>query len=110
MRAAACLTTAARSGLRLTILGRVGTLPVLCHELVELFLVPGMAQAIEEFPEFGLLFLEAPQGFHAVLVEGAVTARGWTERKTATLHAVAYPLHLGLHPLHLVRPFFCSRV
>src|SRR5258708_5990760 len=81
--------------------------PMLRHELVELFLVLGVAQAIEEIPDLGLLFLEAPQGFHAVFVEGAVAARGRTETaetEAATLHAAAHPLHLVLHPLHLVRP------
>src|SRR5205807_560068 len=93
-----------KSGLGLTVLGRWGrTLPMLGHELVELFLVLGVTQAIEEIPEFGLLLLEPPQGFHAVLVEGAVAARGRTERKAAALHAIAHPLHLVLHPLHLVR-------
>src|ERR1700676_3503509 len=80
------------------------TLPVLRHELVELFLVLGVTQAIEEIPEFGLLFLKAPQGLHAVLVEGAVAARGRTEWKAAALHVVAHPFHLVLHPLHFVRP------
>src|SRR5260370_42387459 len=77
---------------------------MLRHELVELFLVLGVTQAIEEILEFGLLLLEAPQRFHAVFVEGAVAARGRTERKAAPLHVVAHPLHLVLHPLHLVRP------
>src|SRR6476659_7979219 len=94
-----------KSGLGLTILGRRGrTLPMLRHELVELFLVLGVTQAIEEIAEFGLLFLEPPQGFHAVVVKGAVAAGGRTERKAAALHAIAHPLHLVLHPLHLVRP------
>ena len=78
---------------------------MLRHELVELFLVLGVAQAIEKILEFGLLLLEALQGFHAVFVEGAVAARGRTaEAEAAALHPVAHPLHLVLHPLHLVRP------
>ena len=52
---------------------------MLRHELVELFLVLGVAQAIEEIAEFGLLLFEAPQRFHAVFVEGAIAARGRTE-------------------------------
>ena len=52
---------------------------MLRHELVELFLVLGVTQAIQEILEFGLLLLEAPQGVHAVFVEGAVAARGRTE-------------------------------
>src|ERR1019366_8850705 len=72
---------------------------------VELFLVLGVTQPIEEIPEFGLLLLEALQGFHAVFVEGAIAARRRTaEAEAATLHAAAHPLHLVLHPLHLVRP------
>src|SRR6266436_10168222 len=86
------------------IVRRGGTLPMLRHELVELFLVLGVTQAIEEIPEFDLLFLEPPQGFHAVLVKGAIAAGGRTERKAAALHPIAHPLHLVLHPLHLVRP------
>ena len=93
---------------------------VLRHELIELFLVLGVTQPIEEVAEFGLLFLKAPQRFHAVFVEGAVAARGRTEAaKAAALHVIAHPLHLVLHPLHLVltsdpddssNPFSCSRV
>src|SRR6185312_6281834 len=80
---------------------------VLRHEGVELFLVLGVAQAIEEIPELDLLFLEPAQGFHAVLVEGAVAAGGLAETKAAkaaAFHAVTHPVHLVLHPLHLVLP------
>src|SRR3981081_1689890 len=95
-----------KSGLRLTVRGRWRrTLAVLRHELVELFLVLGVTQPIEEILELGLLLLEAAQGFHAVFVEGAVAAGGRAEaaeRKAAALHAVPHPLHLVLHPLHLV--------
>lgn len=76
---------------------------MLRHELVELFLVLGVAQPVQEIPEFGLLFFQAPQGFHAVFVEGAVAAGGRSEAETAALHAVLHPLHFVLHPLHLVR-------
>ena len=74
---------------------------------VELFLVLGVAQAVEEILELDLLFLEPLQGFRAVLVEGAVAARGRTEAEAAeaaALHAIAHPVHLVLHPLHLVLP------
>src|SRR6202163_4308902 len=94
------------SPLALRLIVRRGrTLLVLRHELVELFLVLGVAQAIEEIPEFGLLFLKPPQGFDAVFVEGAVAARGRTETaeaEAAAFHVAAHPLHLVLHPLHLV--------
>jgi len=45
--------------LRLTVRGRRRAGAVLRHELVELFLVLGVAQAIEEILELVLLFLEA---------------------------------------------------
>src|ERR1700739_2639376 len=80
---------------------------MLRHELVEFFLVLGVAQPVEEIPELGLLFLEAAQRFHAVFVEGAVATRGGaetTEAEAAAPHAVWHPLHLVLHPLHLVLP------
>src|SRR4249920_820577 len=78
------------------------TLLVLRHELVELVLVLGVAQPIEEFLEFDLLLLEALQRLDAVFVEGAVAAgrRAEAEPKTAAFHAAAHPVHLVLHPLH----------
>src|SRR5215467_13332256 len=54
---------------------RRGARAPLRHELIELGLVLGHAQAAEELVEFALLLLEPPQGFRAVLVEGAVAAR-----------------------------------
>src|SRR5688572_3079889 len=45
------------------------------HELVELGLVLGLAQAVEEALEFLLLILEAAQRLLAILVEGAIAAR-----------------------------------
>src|SRR5215217_915368 len=100
-----------RDALRLALLRLVvrrgRTLLVLRHELVELFLVLGVTQAIEEILELDLLFFETLQGFRAVFVEGAVAARGRTEAeagKAPALHAAAHPLHLVLHPLHLVLP------
>src|SRR5205085_1599523 len=74
------------SRLGLTVRGRRRTLFMLCHELVELFLVLGVTQAIEEIAEFALLFFQPPEGFHAVLIERAVAARRRTERKTAAFH------------------------
>src|SRR5206468_7912548 len=68
-------------------------LPVLGHELVELLLVLGVAQPIQEFAELGLLVLKPPQGFHAVLVEGAVAAAGRAEAE-----AEPAPLHAATHP------------
>src|SRR5450756_1885014 len=53
------------SSLGLTVLGRRRTLLVLRHELVELVLVLGVAQAVQEHPEFGLLLFETLQRFHA---------------------------------------------
>jgi hypothetical protein len=65
---------ASASGLRLAIRGRRRTGALLGHELVELLLVLGVTQAIEEIAEFGLLFLETPQSFRAVFVERPVAA------------------------------------
>src|SRR6202044_2949726 len=77
---------------------------MLRHELVELFLVLGVAQPIEEFAELLLLVLKPPQRLHAVVVEGAVAARRRPEGEATALHAIAHPFHFVLHPLHLVRP------
>src|ERR1700761_6774557 len=82
---------------------------VLRHERIELFLVLGVAQAIEEILELDLLLLEPPQRIGAVLVEGAIATRGRAEAEAAAvglprLHVAAHPLHLVLHPLHLSRP------
>src|SRR4051795_4182956 len=79
---------------------------VLRHELVELFLVLGVTQTVEEVLELDLLLLEPLQCLGAVLVKGAVAARGRTEAKaeTVALHAAAHTVHLVLYPLHLVLP------
>src|SRR5215471_6037004 len=44
------------------------------HELVELDLVLGVAQAIEEIAEIALLLFEPPQRLGAVFIEGTVAA------------------------------------
>jgi len=62
------------SGLRLAIGGRGRSRAMLRHEEIELFLVLGVAQPIEEFTKLLLLFLEPPQRLHAVFIEGAVAA------------------------------------
>src|SRR5438270_4430058 len=72
------------------------------HELVELGLVLGVTQAIQEALELGLLFLEPLQRLLAVFVKGAIAAR-WAVGATA-FHAGAKALHLVLHPLHLLLP------
>src|SRR5579864_393411 len=90
------------SGLRLAVGRRRRTGTMLRHELVELFLVLGMTQAIKEFTKLLLLVFEPPQRLHAVLVKGAVAAGRRAEREAAALHAALHALHLGLHPLHLV--------
>ena len=56
----------------LTVRGRGRAQAVLRHEGVELFLVLGVTQPIEEILEFGLLLFEALQGLDAVSVEGAI--------------------------------------
>src|ERR1700759_3702460 len=88
---------------------RCRTGAMLRHERIELFLVLGVAQAIEEILELDLLLLKPPQRIRAVFVEGAIAARGRAEAEAAAIglpgiHVVAHPLHLVLHPLHLVRP------
>src|SRR3954471_16523542 len=101
------LENATRSALLRLVVRRGRTRLVLRHEGVELFLVLGVAQAVEEIPELDLLFLEPTQGFRAVLVEGAVAAGGLAEAEAAkatALHTVTHPVHLVLHPLHLVLP------
>src|SRR6478609_9219540 len=93
------------SALRLAVRGRRRPLAVLRHELIELFLVLGVAEPIQEILEFDLLLLEATQRLHAVFVESAVAARRRPETREAeavALHPVAHPLHLVLHALHLV--------
>src|SRR3984957_13488134 len=87
---------------------RTGT--VLRHERIELFLVLGVTQAIEEILELDLLLFKPLQCVRTVVVEGAVAARRRPETEAAAaiglprLHVIAHPLHLVLHPLHLVRP------
>src|SRR4051812_46216288 len=79
---------------------------MLRHELVELFLVLGVTQTIQEALELVLFFLETPQRLDAVLVESTVAggrrAEAEAAAEAAALHAVAHPLHLVLHALHLV--------
>src|SRR4051794_36995735 len=70
--------TSVASTLRL-IVRRRRTGAVLGHEGVELFLVLGVAKAIEEVAEFDLLFFEPAQRVGAVFVEGAVAARRLAE-------------------------------
>src|SRR6185295_7262091 len=104
---AECLSRGRTSALLRLVVRRGRTLLVLRHELVELFLVLGVTQALEEILELDLLFFETLQGFGSVLVEGSVAARRLTEAEaaeTATLHAAAHPVHLVLHALHLVLP------
>ena len=61
------------SALRL-IVRRRRTWTMLRHEFVELLLVLGVTQPVEEVLEFGLLGLETLKCLHAVVVEGAVAA------------------------------------
>ena len=54
------------------VVGRGRTLALLGHEGVELLLVLGVAQTVEELAEFTLLLLQAPQRLGAIFIEGAV--------------------------------------
>src|ERR1043166_3444167 len=84
---------------------RRGAVAPLGHELVELGLVLGEAQPVEEVAEFALLVLEPTQRLGAVLVEGMVAARRRPLPRTApALHAVAHAAHLLFHPLHFALP------
>ena len=98
------LSAEAKSALRLAV-RRGRALLVLRHELVELFLVLGVAQTIQEFP-----------GIRSALPRGAARfpcgirrRRGcrWRAGRTAKpkpRRPCGHPFHLVLHPLHLVRP------
>src|SRR5262252_2301932 len=103
MRPASGTPAASASGsahsalLRRRSLGRRGAVAALGHELVELGLILGHAQALEEFAEFALLVLEPAQRLAAVLVEGAVAAR----RRPAVAMAVTVSVHLGTQAVHL---------
>src|SRR4029078_9903204 len=63
---------------------RRGPVAPIRHELVELGLVLGHAQAVEECAELALLFLEPAQGFRPVLVKSAVAAGGMPRRAVVT--------------------------
>src|SRR5687767_9848259 len=56
------------------------------HELVELGLVLGLAQAVEEIAELLLLFLEALQRLGAVFVEGGIAARAAPRAAPPLIH------------------------
>src|SRR4051794_28719791 len=78
------------------------TVPALGHELLELGAVLRLPQAIEVFAEFALLLFQPPQGFRAVIVEGAVAAGARAPRIAA--HPAPHPVHLFLQALHFVLP------
>src|SRR5215475_10060123 len=63
------------SGLRLGLRAAFGAAAAVGHELVELGLVLGLAQALEELAELALLLFEPLQGLGTVFVEGVVAAR-----------------------------------
>src|SRR5664280_155761 len=95
-----------------SVLRRRGFRPVaaLGHELVELGLVLGEAQAIEKFAELTLLFLKTLQRIAAVFVEGVVAAGGRGTPRRGASHLRANPVHLALHTLHLVLPAVVTAV
>ena len=64
-----------RLGLRLRSVV-TGAIAPLGHELVELGLVLGMAQAVEKLFEFALLVLEVAEGLRAIFVKRPIAARG----------------------------------
>src|SRR4051794_41918940 len=87
------MTSVAVSALRRVVRrGRAGA--VLGHEGVELFLVPGVAQAVEEIAEFDLLLFQPAQRVGAIFVEGAGAGRRRGRRGNTALPAAAPPPHL----------------
>src|SRR6202007_1265273 len=71
------------------------------HELVELHLVLGVPQPVEEFHELALLFFEPAYCFGPVLVKGAVAARATVAPAAApSLGCRLHPLHALLHSFH----------
>src|SRR5689334_20118408 len=80
---------------------RRGPIAPLGHELVELRLVLRHAQALQEFAEFALLFLEPLQRLGAIFVERAIAARSPTAMEA---------VHLGAHAVHLVLHAFLPLV
>src|SRR5260370_7873739 len=78
--------------------GRRGRIAPLSHELVELGLVLGHAQALQEFTEFALLLFQPLQRIGTVFIESAVAAR------RPGPAAMTEALHLGAPPLPLFLP------
>src|SRR5580700_9694184 len=101
---------ASRLRFRLGSLGRAR--PALGHELVELPLVLGLAQAVEELDELALLLLQPPQRLFAILVEGAVAAGRAVPAPGAlesVLALVVPAAHLAMRPTgHASSPYEIS--
>ena len=77
-------------------------LPALGHELIELGLVAGFAQTLEEGLELVSLLLKTPQGLLAIGVEGSVAGRAQrTEAAKPAAEALCL-LHKMLLPLQFV--------
>src|SRR5205807_4020090 len=82
---------------------RGGAIATVGHELIELGLVLGGAQPLQEFAELALLLFEPAQSLGAIFIEGMIAAR-WTgpaAAMTEALHLVAHAVHLGLPAIHL---------
>src|ERR1044072_3991826 len=70
------------------------------HELIELLLVLGKAQPVEEIAKLALLFFEAVQRRGAILVERMVAARTGRAPGAEAVRAEAlHPLAHAAHPL-----------
>src|SRR5947209_3514381 len=83
-----------RSALRLRRVGSRAIAP-LGHELIELVLVLGEAQPIEEVAELALLFFQTAQRLGAIFVEGVIAAR--TRAAPAAETTGAEALHVVAH-------------
>src|SRR5882724_8089367 len=80
------------------------------HELVELDLVLGVPQAIEECFELALLLFEPTEGFVAVLVKGTVAARTLVAASAPPLGGCLHAPHPLLHSVQAPLPAIAAAV
>src|SRR3984893_17676901 len=96
------------SALRLIRGPRLAT--ALGHELVELDLVLGVPQAIEEFLELALLLFEPPERFVAVLIKGTVAARTLVAASAPPLGGCLHAPHPLVHSVDAPLPAIAAAV
>src|SRR5439155_12198199 len=108
--------TARREGSGLRLWRRsFGAAAAFGHDLIEFGCVLGVAQPVQELEEVALLVFEPAQRFGAILVEGAVAARGLTVGPapagapgTPVARCRLHALHALLHAVHAPLPAFLS--